>query len=120
MYAKIVVAVLTAAFLGTGVAWAQGFARAGYFSLEWGVGKARSGQLVITGYISNNFSLWADNVRLLVEVLDPADRVVANTIGYVDGWVQPNDRAYFWVPVPAGGVAYRVTVHSFNWRSGGR
>lgn len=122
MHSKILAAALGAVILGTSVGWAQNFGAPldRFFRLEWEAEQARSGQRVVTGYLYNDHGLWADNVRLLVEVLDPAGRVVAKTIGYVNGWVPPKGRAYFEVLVPAGGVAYRVTVQSFDWRSPGR
>lgn len=121
MHAKIIAAVLTAVLLGTGVGWAQNFGAPPdrFFRLEWEAEQARAGQRVVTGHVYNDHVLWADNVRLLVEVLDHAGRVVAKTIGYVHRWVPPSGRAYFWVPVPPDGAAYRVTVQSVDWRSPG-
>lgn len=119
MYAKIVAGVLTAVLLGTSVGWAQdsdaSWAR--YFSLEWNAAQAK-GQPVIKGYITNNHLIPADRIRLLIEVLDSSGRVVASTVGYVDEWVPPRGRGYFYtlVPGPAGGASYRVAVHSWSWR----
>jgi len=119
MYAKIVAGVLTAVLFGTGIGWAQDsdapWTR--YFSLEWSAGQA-NGQPVIEGYITNNHVIPADRIRLLIELLDSSGRVVAGTVGYVDEWVPPQGRGYFYtaVPGPAGGASYRVTVPSWSWR----
>lgn len=122
MCAKVAAGMLMAVLLGTGFGWAQSATTrsAGYFSLEWEVGPTRSGQPAITGYVSNDFSLWAANIRLLVEALDSSGRAVASTIGYFDEWMAPKGRGYFYVPAPEGGVSYRVMVQSWSWRSPGR
>ncbi|MBI3029188.1 MAG: hypothetical protein HYY64_06730 [Candidatus Rokubacteria bacterium] len=100
MHTKILAAMLGAVILGTSVGWAQNFGAPldRFFRLEWEAEQTRTGQRVVTGYVYNDHGLWADNVRLLVEVLDPAGRMVAKTTGSVNGWVPPKGRAYFWVP----------------------
>jgi hypothetical protein len=45
--------------------------------------------------------------------------VVGRTIGFVQGAVPFNDRAYFEVLIKTPGASYRVTVTSFDWRAGG-
>lgn len=124
LYGKIVAVVLTALLLGTAAGWAQNFGAPldRFFRLEWEAGLARGGQGVVSGYLYNDHGLWADNVRLLVEVLDSSGRMVASPVGYIHGWVPPKGRAYFEVrvPGPASGGHYRVTVHLWDWRSPGR
>jgi hypothetical protein len=122
MYAKIVAGLLTAVFLGTGIGWARDFAAppAGYFSLQWEAQQAKNGQPAVRGHITNNYTLWADNVRLRLEALDSAGQVIAGTIGYVDECVPPNGRGYFYVPAPARGASYRVAVQSWSWRTSPR
>lgn len=114
---QILAAGLIVIHLGTAVGWAQNFGAPldTYFRLEWEVGQSKSGPPTITGYIYNDRRIRALNVRLLVEELDGFGRVVSKTIGYVDGDVPAQGRAYFTVPVRSAAATYRVTVDSFDW-----
>lgn len=119
--AVAVTAVLATIFLGTGAGWAQNFGAGPierYFRVEWDVGQARGGRPTVNGYLHNDYGLWARDVRILVEALDPSGRSVGATSDYV-GEVPPNGRRYFEVPVPARGSTHRVTVESFFWVGGG-
>lgn len=121
MFTKGIAAVVATIIFATGVGWAQNFGASPaerYFRLEWEVGQARDGRPTVSGQIYNSYGLWAGDVQVLVEALDASGRPVSRTIGY-GGEVPPNGRSYFWVPLPAAGATYRVTVQHFLWRGGG-
>jgi hypothetical protein len=84
-----------------------------FFKLNWAPAERR-GRPIVAGYISNEFGFSARDVRLRVESLDPAGRVVAKTTGYVPGVMTPGVHIYFEVPVTARADGYRVTVLSFE------
>ncbi|MFQ5520082.1 MAG: hypothetical protein ACE5FK_01680 [Candidatus Methylomirabilia bacterium] len=119
MYLKSTIAVVTVLLLTAGVCEAQSFGTGldEYFRLEWKVEDGKRGP-VITGQIYNEHGMWATDVQLLVEQLNTSGDVIEKSIGYVDSWVPPGDRAYFWIPVPSV-ATYRVTVHSFGFTGGG-
>ncbi|MFQ5897009.1 MAG: hypothetical protein ACE5JN_02000 [Candidatus Methylomirabilia bacterium] len=103
--------------LGSGVCQAQGFGVRSeeYLRIEWEVGQASGERSTISGYIYNDHDLWAAAIQLLVEELDASGRVVRKSVGYVDSWVRPSDRAYFEVAVSSTAASYRVGVHSTDW-----
>ncbi len=90
-----------------------------FFKLNWAPGERR-GRPIVAGYISNEFGFSARDVRLRVESLDPAGRVVAKTTGYVPGVMTPGVHIYFEVPVAEKADAYRVTVLSFEFLQKGK
>ena len=113
-------AVFTAALMLTSAApsigAAQSYAIYGserYFTIESETGERR-GRPVVRGYITSQYGLGVQDVRLRVEALDGADAVVATQIGYVNGRVLPGRRVYFEVPVTERAPKYRVTVLSYD------
>ena len=86
--------------------------------LDWEAG-TRRGRPVVQGYVYNDSLRAANNVRLLVEVLDASGAVTARTVGFVFGVVPFNDRTYFEVPLKTPGASYRVSVTGFDWLSNG-
>ncbi len=86
---------------------------------DWDVTQNRKGQPVVEGYLYNDYSRAANNVRLLVESLDASGQVIGRSYGYVVGIVPVFNRSYFSVPVTTPGASYRITVTSFEWRDGG-
>ncbi len=87
--------------------------------LDWEARIGWRGRTVIGGYVYNDYGRPAVDVHLLIETLDASGAVIGRTIGFVQGAVQFNDRAYFEVPIKTPGAWYRVTVTSFDWLSGG-
>ena len=83
--------------------------------LDWEAG-TRRGRPVIQGYVYNDYLRAANNVRLLVEVLDASGAVSARTVGFVFGVVPLNDRTYFEVPLKTAGASYRVSITDFDWK----
>ena len=84
-----------------------------HFKLEWQPDERR-GRPVVTGYVTNQWGISVNNVRMRVEALDTAGGVTATYIGYVFGDVTPGTRAYFEVPVPQKAANYRVSVLSYD------
>ena len=118
-WGPIVVALLLAlAPAGAGAQSYRIYGAERYFSLEWAPGQYR-GRPTVAGYVTNNYGVTADRVRVLVESLDGAGQVTATTIGYVNALVTPGTHAYFEVVVPARAAEYRVNVLSWDWRPGG-
>lgn len=84
-----------------------------YFTLEWQPHERR-GKSVVSGYVTNQWGIGVNNVRLRVEALDSAGNVSATDIGYVFGDVTPGAHVYFEVPVQQKAASYRVSVLSFE------
>ena len=84
-----------------------------YFKLEWQADERR-GKPIVNGYVTNQWGISVNNVRMRVDALDGAGDVTATYIGYVFGDVTPGTRAYFEVPVPQKAPNYRVSVLSFD------
>ena len=84
-----------------------------FFKLEWQPDERR-GKAVVSGYVTNQWGIGVNNVRMRVDALDTAGGVTATYIGYVFGDVTPGTRAYFEVPVPQKAPNYRVSVLSFD------
>ena len=90
-----------------------------YFKLEWEAAD-RNGRPAVRGSILNDFGFPAQKIRLLVDRLDAAGGITAQTIGYVGGELTPGTRSYFEVPVPARAATYRVAIFQWEWfQSGG-
>ena len=84
-----------------------------YFTLEWQPHE-RHGKPLVSGYVTNQWGIGVNNVRLRVEALDTGGGVTATYIGYVFGDVTPGTRAYFEVPVAQKAANYRVSVLSYD------
>ncbi len=84
-----------------------------YFTLEWRPGTAARGP-VVEGFIYNRSGLIADRMRLSIDQLDAAGKVVGTTTTWVLGTVPSNNRTWFQAPVPAA-ANYRVEILSFDW-----
>lgn len=115
--ALAVLAILLAAGVARGQDFGAPLDRS--FRLELDPPRVSRGRPVITGYIYNDYGMWAENVTLLVEGLDASGQVVARTTGYVNGSVPGGGRTSFEVPVPSAAVTYRVKVRYYDLRGGG-
>lgn len=90
-----------------------------YFKLEWQAAD-QGGRPGVQGFILNDYGFAARKVRLLVDSLDGAGGVTAQTLAYVPGDLTPGARYYFETPVPARAESYRVVVFQWEWiQSGG-
>jgi hypothetical protein len=88
-----------------------------FFSLEWHV-SPRSAERLVQGYVKNDWGFVATNVRLLVEGLEPPNRIVSQRIFSLGGDLAPGTRAYFETPMPPS-PTYRVRVFAFDWIQSG-
>jgi hypothetical protein len=84
-----------------------------FFSLEWSTGR-RGNQPLVQGYIRNNWGFAAANMRLLVDALDPPDRLVSQRLIWLGGQLTPGTRAYFETVMPPAST-YRVRVFAYDW-----
>ena len=72
----------------------------------------------VAGYVYNlNPGLYAERMRLSIERLDAAGRVIGNTSTWLLGGVPAGNRGYFSAQVEPA-ASYRIQVQSFDW--GGR
>jgi hypothetical protein len=85
-----------------------------YFKLQWEAAD-RSGRPTVQGSIFNDYGVPAGKIRVLVDSLDAAGGVTAQTIGYVPGELMGGTRSYFEVPVPARAATYRVAIFQWEW-----
>jgi hypothetical protein len=83
-----------------------------FFSLTWNASQ-RHGRPDVEGYINNNSPYRVGHVRLLVDSLDDAGRIVDQWLSWVSGELSADDRLYFEVPVAAA-AHYRVRVFSYD------
>ena len=86
-----------------------------YFTLEW-----QTADTEVWGRIRNEWGFTARRVRLLVDSLDAAGAVTAQTLSYLPFDLPPGTGSYFAAHVPAGAASYRVSVFQWEWvQSGG-
>jgi len=85
-----------------------------YFKLQWEAAD-HSGRPMVQGSIFNDFGVPARKIRVLVDSLDAAGGVTAQTIGYVAGDLTGGTHSYFEVPVPARAANYRVAIFQWEW-----
>lgn len=117
------IALLTAllvVLVGAGPVWAQLYAPETIdqdFRVEWQVGQNRKGPTV-EGYVYNTAMRGADHMRLKIDQLDGAGRVLGTTTAVVLGTVPLDGRAYFSALVPPA-ASYRVQPYSWDWTGGG-
>jgi len=93
---------------------------AGTITLDWQVTLDRAGRPLITGHvITYGGKAGYCNSRLLVETLDAHGQVAARNVGFIPGYVGGFDNVYFETPVRAPGMAYRVSIASWDRCGGG-
>ena len=83
-----------------------------HFSVTWDTIQ-RSGRTEVEGYVSNKSPYRVGRVRVLVDSLDNANRVVDQKVAWVPGESAGGDRLYFSVAV-APAAQYRVRVFSYD------
>jgi len=83
-----------------------------HFSVTWDAIQ-RHGRLEVEGYVNNRSPYRVGNVRVLVDSLDGAGRLVDQRVSWALGELGGDSRVYFDVPVtPAD--HYRVRVFSYD------
>ena len=110
-----VAALVTAGFGGTR-ALAVSATPVTELRVEWEA-VARGDRAIVRGYVYNDQRTRVEKISLRIEQLDANARPVATRATWVSGTLSSGDRRYFETTVPAGGVAYRVSIESFD-RSG--
>ena len=88
-----------------------------FFTVEWQAARRGNGR-VVQGYIRNDWGLAAANVRLLVDGLEPPDRLVGQRLITIGGQLLPGSRASFETAMPPAS-SYRVRVFVFDWVQSG-
>jgi hypothetical protein len=58
----------------------------------------------------------AREVRVLVGGYDPSEHQTGQVIAWGPTAIQPGDRVYFDVTVPAGAAPYDVSIFSWKWK----
>jgi hypothetical protein len=89
-----------------------------YFVVDWQPADTQRGP-EIHGVIRNEWGFAARRVRLLVDSLDAAGAVTAQTLVYIPIDLTPGTRAYFETRVPARAAGYRVSVFQWEWIQAG-
>lgn len=90
------------------VGWQQ------YFDIAWGVTRHDGGAL-IDGYITNTWGFAVRDVRVLVNGYDSSGTQTGQVIAWGPGAIQPGNRVYFDVRVPAVAATYDVSIYSWKW-----
>jgi hypothetical protein len=83
-----------------------------HFSVTWD-SIQRRGRTEVEGYVINKSPYRVGRVRVLVDSLDNANRVVDQKVAWVPGESAGGDRLYFTVAV-APAAQYRVRVFSYD------
>ena len=88
-----------------------------FFRLEWQTAR-RGSERIVQGAVRNDWSQPAANVRLLVEALDPPDRIVSQRLVGLGGQLAPGVVVPFEMSMPPA-TTYRVRMFSFDWVQAG-
>jgi hypothetical protein len=83
-----------------------------HFSVTWDATQ-RQGRSVVEGYVINRSPYRVGRVRLLIDSLDDAGRVVDQRVRWVPGDLGGDSRLYFDVAVTPA-ARYRVRVFSYD------
>jgi hypothetical protein len=83
-----------------------------HFSVTWD-SVQRRGRTEVEGYVINKSPYRVGRMRVLVDSLDSANRVVDQKVAWVPGELQGDDRLYVSVPVTPA-AQYRVRVFSYD------
>jgi hypothetical protein len=83
-----------------------------HFSVTWDTIQ-RHGRLEVEGYVNNRSPYRVGNLRVLVDSLDDAGRIVGQRVSWVIGELGGGSRIYFDVPVTPA-AHYRVSVFSYD------
>jgi hypothetical protein len=82
-----------------------------YFGILWSVTRQDQDSL-IEGYITNNWGFAVREVQVLVNGYDSSGAQTGQVIAWDPNAIQPGDRVYFDVTVPAGAATYDVSVYA--------
>ncbi|HEY7869739.1 MAG TPA: hypothetical protein VIF59_10955 [Methylomirabilota bacterium] len=107
-------AILSASAAPAG-AESSGVVNADLLRAEWTVGRTRSGQANVSGYLYNRSIMDAAGVWIRVDRLDDGGAVVQSHRGRIVGDVITGGRSFFEVPVTTADARYQVTVEAARW-----
>ena len=85
-----------------------------WFKLEWSTDRAPAGDMRIRGYITNEYGVGAEPLRLLGQALDASGAVVGQQIVWVPGGAGGYQRAYFEIWHLPVADHYRVSVWDYS------
>jgi len=85
-----------------------------YFEILWVVTRQDQGAF-IEGYITNTWGFAVREVRVLVNGYDASGTQTGQVIAWGPNAIQPGERVYFDVTVPAAAATYDVSIFSWNW-----
>jgi hypothetical protein len=83
-----------------------------HLSVTWETAQDR-GRQVVSGYVRNTSPYDLAHIRVLVESVDAAGKVIEQRIGVIPGEARGGSRMYFEVPVTPA-PSYRVRVFSYD------
>jgi hypothetical protein len=86
----------------------------GYFEIVWEVTR-QDRDVLIEGYITNTWGFAVREVSVLVNGYDSSGAQTGQVIAWGPNAIQPGDRVYFDVTVPAGAATYDVSIFSWKW-----
>ena len=92
----------------------------GRFQLTWETAQTKKGSPLIAGYVQNTRGGGVANIRLQVDTLDAQGRVVGTATGLAPGYVGGFSRTSFEVPIEKTGIAYRVSIISWDAAGNGQ
>jgi hypothetical protein len=114
LLASAILAPLLLALLTPAISGAQSPAEAErYFRVEHEPQAIARRGWALEGYVYSSHTYRVGGMRLRVQVLDGDGKVLGEGYGWVPGDVPSGGRAYFVLPVPQKGAAYRVSVVSY-------
>src|SRR5262245_58046714 len=117
--ASIVAGLMVVPALASTLAWGEGFVdSSGPFHVTWGP-RSSASRPSIEGYVYNDTFYWADNVRLRIEGLDAQQRTIGERYVWAPANIPPSNRIYFTADNVPGAASYRVSVSSYDLRTGG-
>jgi hypothetical protein len=118
--ASVVAGLMIIPALASTLAWGEGFADASAwpFRVTWEP-RTSAPRPSIEGYVYNDSFYWMDNVRLRIEGLDAAQRTISERYVWAPGTIPPSNRIYFTTESVPGAASYRVSVASYQLRTGG-
>ncbi len=89
-------------------------AGAASFHVECGPPAESGDDALVRGWVVNDSMVRVGDVRLRVETVDGAGRVIGQSFGWVIGDVPAGGRAWFMVRITTLGADYRVRVESYD------
>jgi hypothetical protein len=118
--ASIVAGLMVIPALASTLAWGEGVvdSSAWPFRVTW---EARTSAMrpSIEGYVYNDSFYWADGVRLRIEGLDAGQRTIGERYVWAPATIPPSNRIYFTAESVPGAASHRVSVASYDLRTGG-